>query len=309
MLYDVALLPQLFNASFHKASPGRAVILKTLLRDIAANGTLADLHKSACSREIYRRIEALPKPVRDDLARGLNTLKDRNRIVRRPKTQGAPLTDQDWIDVANQENALHAIIVDDISGVDSDKLLKLDDVLDADPWTQRSMTWNISMDVAGYTKALTPLLRHATKLVLVDPYLCVSSDYKPVIELCAKLLGQSKGVSTGYIEFHASTQSSQTDVEQYFSKWKLYLNGLKARFRHEYKVCLYKKPVEGQRFHDRFVLTNQCGISAPNSLRVIQGSSTDWHLMDYSIANTRRAEFEAPTHPYLERVSHEPLTV
>lgn len=309
MLYDVALLPQLFDAAFQQSNPTRAFILKTLLRDLAVNGVMADLHKEACSKEIKRRVEELPETVRGDLMLGLSVLRDRSRIVRRPKSTGTPQTSEQWVDVAKLENALHAIVVDDLSGADGDELLKLDEVLDADRWTQRSTTWSVSMDVAGYTRVLTPLLRHATKLVLIDPYLCVNRDYKPVLELCAELLGRSRGVSAGYIELHGSTQGPQTDVGQYFREWEVFLNDLKTRFRHEYKVCLYQRPVAGQRFHDRFILTNQCGVSASNSLRIIQGNSTDWYLMDYSVAYTRRAKFEAPVHPYLKHVDHEPLTV
>ena len=106
----------------------------------------------------------------------------------------------------------------------------------------------------------------------------------------------------GFIEFHAKTQGSQNDV-----KWRMLLGGLKARFNHEYKVCLYKN--SSQQFHDRFVLTDQCGVSAPNSLRVVRGGSTNWNLMDYRTAYALRTEFENPVHPYLKHVDHEPLTV
>lgn len=273
-----------------------------LLRDLADNGILADLHKETCSKEIYRRVEMLEEPLRNDLKKALNTLKDRNRVSRRRKRSALPLTGQQWVETAKLEPALHAIVVDELNGSSDGDIVGLDDVLYSERWTQRSHTWTISMNVMGYRRVLTPLLRHARKLVLVDPYLCVNDAYKPVIELCAELLDAGRDKPDGFIKFHAKTQGSQNDV-----KWGMLLGGLKARFNHKYKVCLYKNL--SQQFHDRFVLTNQCGVSAPNSLRVVHGGSTDWHLMDYGVANTRRAEFEAPVHPYLKHVDHEPLTV
>lgn len=137
----------------------------------------------------------------------------------------------------------------------------------------------------------------------------MNDAYKPVIELCAELLDAGREKPGGSIHFHAKIQGSHRDVEKYFNDWRVLLGGLKTRFNHEYTVYLYEKHTASQRFHDRFVLTNQCGVAAPNSLKVVRGGSTDWHLMDYGVANTRRAEFEAPLHPYLKHVDHEPLTV
>lgn len=98
-------------------------------------------------------------------------------------------------------------------------------------------------------------------------------------------------------------------VEGWFEAWRTALEPLHAQYGHTFKICLFEAPKEGQRFHDRFILTDQCGISVPAGLGIVSGSSTDWHLMDYEVVNSRRADFESSVHPYLKHISPSPLAV
>jgi hypothetical protein len=308
MLYDVALLPQLFDVEFHEANPARSARLETILREMAENGTLADLNKSACSKEIFNRIEKLPEPVRTDLKRGLILLRDRNRLARRPKVTTDIDSKHSWLELALSDDTIDDIIVDYVSATRDSRLSELDRVFDSDAWNKRSRTWGFTMDEAGYRKVLTPLLRYATKLVLVDPHLNADPSYKPFIKMCAQLLGSRRSNQSGYIEFHSVTRDHHGS-EKNLQQWHAYLTGLKAHWAHEYKVCLYEKPKEGQRFHDRYVLTNQCGVSVPYGFQIVRGNQTDWTLLDYRSANARRAEYERHTHLSLAKLINNSLVV
>lgn len=308
MLYDVALLPQLFDVEFHEANPARSARLETILREMAENGTLADLNKSACSKEIFKRLEKLPEPVRIDLTRGLSVLRDRNRLARRPKVATDIDSNHSWLELALSDDTIDDIIVDYASTIRDSRLSELDRVFDSDAWNERSRTWGFTMDEAGYRKVLTPLLRYATKLVLVDPYLNVEPSYRLFIKLCAQLLGSRRSNPSGYIEFHSVTQDHHGRGKN-LQQWHAYLAKLKTQWAHEYKVCLYERPKEGQRFHNRYILTNQCGVSVPYGFQIVQGNHTDWTLLDYRSANTRRAEYERHTHLSLIRILGNPLVV
>ncbi len=308
MLYEVALLPETFDGSFHAADPSRAVVLKTILRDLAVNGLLADLHKSAWRKHIMERVEALPPQLRQDVVKSLETLMSRNRLIRRPKASGPLATDHDWLLLAVALDNLHAIVSNAKDAtVSCDSLLELDHVLDSDLWSSRPTTLTVPMDGAGYEAALTPLLRYARKLLLIDPYLRADRSYGLVIKLCAGLLGRGKGNPVGVIEIHAKRPNQS--IESWFEAWRAVLEPLHSRYGHSFKVCLYEAPTEGQRFHDRFILTDQCGISVPAGLGLVAGSTTDWHLMAYEVANARRADFESPAHPHFEHVNLGPMSI
>jgi hypothetical protein len=308
VLYETALLPEIFDESVHTADHSRSIVLKTILRDLAVNGLLADLHKSAWRKQILERIEALPPQLRQDVVKSLTTLMSRNRLVRHPRASHPVATDHDWLSLAATLENLHAIVANAVgTTVSCDNLVELDRVLDSELWSKRPTTWTVPMDRAGYAAALTPLLRYARKLLLIDPYLKADQAYVPVVELCARLLGFGRGDPKGMIEIHAKRQDQS--VGNWFKAWRAVLEPLHSTYGHAFKVCLYETPTEGQRFHDRFILTDQCGVSVPAGLSLVSGSSTDWLLMEYEVANARRADFESSVHPYLNHVSLEPMNI
>lgn len=315
MLYEIALLPETFDASFHAEDRGRSVALKEVLRGLASNGLIADLHKSTWRKHILKQVETLPPKVRQDLVKSLDTLHKRNRLVRRPSSAFAPTCDRDWHQIAATTDNLHAIVVSSLANDNpnppSDNMLALEEVLDSELWTNRPLSLTVAMQAQGYRIALTPLLRYARKLLLIDPYLEASRNYQPVIELCSELLGRGRGEPAGTIHIHAKHHDPKRGTASWFSDWRSLLEPLHTKHGHRFQVYLYEKPeAKGrQRFHDRFILTDQCGVSVPAGLSIVQSSSTDWHLMDHAVAEKHRAAFEGPVHPYLEHVAHEPLII
>lgn len=308
MLYEVALLPDAFENSVHAANQGCSVVLKAVLRDLADNGLLADMHKSRWQKQVDKNIETLPLQLRRDVQKILSVLKTRNRLVRRPKSSVHPITEQDWLRVATELDNLHVIVASTHNAVENcDNLVELAAVLDSELWNNRDRTWKVPMDEAGYRTALTPLLRYARKLLLIDPYLGPGRANKSVVELCAELLGQGRSNPKSAIEIHARRGKDNDD--DWFSQWQQFLEPLHLSYGHIFKVHLYQSPQEGQRFHDRYILTDQCGVSVPTSLGFLSGSTTGWNLMDFQVANTHRSDFESPRHPYLQHVAREPLVV
>lgn len=69
----------------------------------------------------------------------------------------------------------------------------------------------------------------------------------------------------------------------YLDTWEKKLSLLKKKDGHRFKVFLWESLPSSETLHDRFILTDQCGVSVPGGLDCRTGSSvndTVWSLLD-----------------------------
>ena len=314
MLYEVALTPDVFSATEHKANPALTAELKALLRDLVHNGLIADLHKGGLSKHIYEEIKAFPQQQRPLVMSLLNTLKDRQRFVEHPKSSSEPLTAQSWLGLAlysHKQTAFHSIVVGrELAAefhLEDGRLLELSQVLDSQKWQERALTPTVSTDEQGYRTVLAPILRYAKAVDLIDPFLSANDKKGKFVELCAELLGQRCGSrESGRIHIHASkgqfNSIQKHTVADWFNDWRVLLVPLHQQYGHRFRVFLWEKPTEGQRFHDRFILTDQCGVSIPAGFDFVKGSSTDWSFLDHQTTLQRRDQFRKDNNGVFEHV-------
>ncbi|MGI9860446.1 hypothetical protein SDD30_03545 [Moorella naiadis] len=97
MLYEFAMTPDLFDASRVNTDGTAGIVLVELLRGIAENGLLANLHKDRWLRHVTEaRVSTLPPTLKDKVMTCLKVLHDRHRLVRHPKCMsGDPSSDLD----------------------------------------------------------------------------------------------------------------------------------------------------------------------------------------------------------------------
>ena len=109
MLYEYSLIPDVFDSTLLYCSPEAAKDVSQLLRGIADNGLLADLHKGRWRDHIAALLGAIPNGApeegrsnpKDRIAACLKLLDDRNRLVRHPKrANGEPSSHREWLDLA-----------------------------------------------------------------------------------------------------------------------------------------------------------------------------------------------------------------
>lgn len=316
MLYEFAMTPNLFDASVVDPDPRAGVVLVEVLKGIAENGLLANLHKDRWLRHVQeQRISTLPPNFRDRILTLLNLLYDRHRLVRHPKRQaGDPATDFDWLQLALDSHnrvPFHGILLsqDLIDGCEHncDAFVEFLGALDSPQWeARRGRTRTLRKCDADYRSALAPLVRHSRVLQLVDPYLnAQETRYFNTVDLCSELMGQRvQERLAGRIDIHAEARRQRPDgltIEQYLDLWENKLRPLAARDHHRFRVHLWECQAGGESMHDRFVLTDQCGISVPGGLDCrthSHANSTDWTLLD-EVSRTRRwSDYDPATSPF-----------
>lgn len=315
------MTPNLFDASVIDSDPRASVILIELLKGIAENGLLANLHKDRWLRHVRdQRISTLPPSLQDKIRTCLNLLHDRHRLVRHPKHPGGdPNTDLDWLELAlNSHNRIpfHGIVLsrDLINGPghDCDAFIEFLGVLESQQWEhRRNRSLTLKKCAPDYRSALASLLRHARVLQLIDPYMNAhESRYFITIDICAELMGlRVQDRLCGRIDIHAEARRQKPEgltIEEYLNAWEQKLRPLVSRDGHRFRVHLWECQPGAETMHDRFILTDQCGISVPGGLDCRTHShpnSTVWTLLDEDARTLRWSDYDPSTSPF-RRVGH-----
>lgn len=327
MLYEFALTPELFDASIVSTDKRTEIILPQLLNGMLKNGgLLANLNKGKWQRHVEEKTETLVSDfpdLRDKILTLIRTLDGRNRLIRHPKSKrGVPSTDQDWLNVAldsDKEIPFHALILSQalkdscMREHSGSAFVEFFSALDSEHWNSRRRTLSVTKTLANYEHYLARILRYAKHLILIDPYLKPEEEYLSTITVCSKMLGQrreSQGrLPNCSIHIHAEEDSGfrheygteYKTVEGYFDSWKKGLRPLIKEYGHSFKVFVWKSGSNSM--HDRFILTDQCGISVPWGLdcpkKPRKDADTDWGLLDEETRRKRWEQYDPDIKPKL----------
>ena len=304
MLYEFAVMPGLFDASMIKGDKRAEVILPQILDGMLKNGgLLANLDKDEWRWHVEERIETLDDDfpdLRDKVLKLISTLDGRNRLIRHPRRSKRDdlITDQDWLNFtldSHKEIRFHAIILSqalkDGCTCGSDVFVEFFNCLDSKRWNDCRRTLSVNRTQKDYEHYLARILRYARRLVLIDPYLNPEEKYLDTIEICSNMLGKRRESQDRFsncsIRIHAEDKGFKyehgtSDVENYFDSWGEKLRPLIEKYGHSFKVFLWKSGSNSM--HDRFILTDQCGISVPWGLdcpnKPKKDTDTDWGLLD-----------------------------
>ena len=291
------------------------MILTELLRGVCNNGMISDLNKSGWSKDIARRVEEMPtQKTKSNLMRLLSVLKDRNRLVRHPKRPGDPKDDLEWLGLAREAHdraPLDAIMLTSEllkrSGINDEMLVDFSGALDSLAWRSRKGSGTFKQREEDYRRLLPKILRHAKRLYLIDPFFRPDQrEWTDTIEICASLLGQRGGEPLcGKIEIHTGDPSrirTPREAEEAWEQWKN--KEFSPHYAHTLSVSMWKKQFEdGERVHDRFLITDQVGYSIAGGLNCLRPpfgtpSDTIWTLMDEDDRQLWLGKFRVGTSPY-----------
>jgi len=310
------MTPDLFDATAINADGRASVILVELLRGFAENGLLANLHRDRWQRHVTEdRIVSLSPALRDKVLTCFSLLHGRHRLVRHPRSvSGDPVSDLDWLNLSldsHQRIPFHAIILSQqlIDGCDQncDAFVEFLASLDSPQWeARRHRTLPLRKSVTEYRAALAPILRYARSLSLIDPWLnSHQTRYFNTVTICSNLMGQrGHDRLQGRIHIHAEAGKQKPDgrsLDDYLNAWERKLHPLIDADRHRFRVFLWESLPGSESMHDRYILTDQCGISTPGGLDCRNDShanSTDWSLLDEDVRIRRLQDYDPVASPF-----------
>jgi hypothetical protein len=322
VFYEYALMPDIFDPTLLFCDGRADLILTELLRGIALNGMIGDLHKGRLQEHIAELVEQIPNAdiekhqasPRNRIIECLQLVKDRNRFVRHPLATRDPANPQEWLDLALQSHKRlkfdGLVMCSDCHGSANlaafPEAVKLEDSLNAPFWTQRRSDCRLQSKRCGeFARALRPLLRHAKAVTLIDPYINPRErKWMNMVKLVEELTGERGAGNAGWqarIHVHAGNPESDNppqSVADRLNLWERELGQIRNRFR--YTVFLWSMRIDGPSLHDRYVITNQCGLACPGGLDCYDDNSNSakakmtstWSLLGWDTMASQLSEVD-----------------
>jgi hypothetical protein len=188
-------------------------------------------------------------------------------------------------------------------------LVEVNGVLDCPVWLDRRRSVTIKQREEDYRSLLPKILRHAKRLYLIDPFFRPDRrQWTDTIEICASLMGQrGSDPLQGIIEIHTGDPTKRTlpqDPKVELANWERWKRSkFLPNFRHTLSVTMWRKFDDGERVHDRFLITDQVGFSIAGGLDCVRPafgtpSDTIWTLMDEQDRQLWLSKFRIGTSPY-----------
>jgi len=316
MLKEFCITPQVFEA---KNLVSYYPYLKILLEIIESSGYIIDLNNGEWSRATRTILNNSQQ--NENQKNKLNSiydfLKDRHRIVSHPKSSISPNTEEDWLSIIDELN----------------KLRKLNVVLSTKKYRNTTLTLeqlediNISerFGITGsehYVKSakelkniFLPILSYAKKVTIIDPYFNISVPrFKDTLYLIAQTFKEKRGrrTSGGTIIINLSikvfinrhdNQTSKVELDEiisrrindaYYKKWKKIIEDIYEKYQHSVKIYVWdRKKEDTLKMHDRYIITDQAGISSAAGTDKDEYQLSEWSIKTYSSSVDMLSKYKA----------------
>lgn len=323
MLYRFSITPEVFEHwAINDMNPA-GVVLTELLKGTCENGLLANLNSGQWMTTVRHNQSdaAIPPAVRDRVETCLALLHDRNRLIRCPAgSAGFENDEYRWLRWSLERHRITpfagifaSVEFIELLGIDDEILIRLSIALEAPCWTERKRSVRFDKTEANLRNHIKPLLSHAQRVTLIDPYMtCREDRFFNTVQHCADLLGKRDGTQfPGLIDVHTGDPETVGPAQYHESKehrlqrWTDSLKQVVQQWGHRYRVFLWKNKPRGKTFHDRYIITDQCGIDAPGGLdfasddEQARANITSWSMLE--TAQTREIildEFHHQKSPY-----------
>lgn len=297
MLYDYACTPQIFSNEALEINSAHFTLLTMFLRGVLDNGMIADLNNGDWKKNVIQNINHLPPKYKDKIAHLYQSLKDKNLIVGHKKSDLKPSNEEEWLKLAelsNEKEPFYGII----SLLESDLSHSLEDMLESDKWIQRSRTHYVVQNEENLRKELKPVLSYARKVTLIDPYFStLRSKYRTTLGIIAELLRSQRGnVQKGMIEIHIRYKAGETDASTFLNSW---MRSSQEIFQKHGHICKMFQWDKAESWHDRYIITDQCGIHVGAGLDDRNEGKSTWSKLDYSTLSDIVKDFRENSSPYI----------
>lgn len=303
LIHEWAVTPQVFLPE----EPGSDHALIAFLQGVERNGLLADFEGAELLQSVTDEPKGPPRlgsSLHREIVESIALLRKRNRVVKRRSFRRSHEGEDEWArEIRTSHKQLlpfHGIVLSSTSiaqdlcgnGLPATPLTA---VLSSDPWRKcQGSTAIVQKTAEGFKNALSPLLRHATRLTLADPMLfsclkegrAVESRFVQGCIAAIEAAAGSRSAPLEVLELHADVRkSSERDAK--YRDWREIAGHIERESRRRipalarFSANLWKTITEGPALHNRYVITNYCAVQLPHGLDVAApGTVDEWTLLD-----------------------------
>ncbi|SRR6266536_1638060 len=289
MIYEFALTPGIFSDKILSGSHDIARDLVRFLEGLCENGLVGDLCDGGLRPVIGKAVSGLPAgQLRDEIRVCVEVLDKRQRFVSRPYVgPGWPDEDVEWLAEAlacHSQEGFYAIVTlsDNLRARTCPSCtLPIGSVWQSSLWQDRGNSRRVERKAAVFQTVLRPVLRHAKSIMLIDPNISPEKPrfFRSLQALVRTAYDRPDPTTLKVFEIHARSPAFAASTYAWFE------GEVRSRIAHLVPAGCRLRLILWQEMrpslHNRFVLTNFCGISLDRGLDECDTGPDmdDWQLL------------------------------
>ena len=277
---EVTFTPQAFDKEYIFANHRRFGKLIGILESLIESGIVIGA-SDTWKNDVDYFLNKYDDSDRDELENLLETLSKRNRLSF-PLTNKKLTDEKSWIDAIEKLNKQRSF--DFAAGTITDKSIKMLEDIDRKSYLNSGATIQ-KQTITNIEKILKPILSYAEIIKIYDPYFKIHEKrFFSVLELICKKLGNGYLDNEGYsIDIHTSVKSMLNKNEfnwETVKNWIQKIQSLEKQYKHEITIKIWED-TDKNKWHDRWLITDQCGVSMGKGSDTGNWTDATWGLLDW----------------------------
>lgn len=281
ILKEVTFTPNVFDKDIALENERKFAKLLNALEDIIDSGIIIGISRQ-WQGEINNLFEKHSDNDKSELQEIFKQLSDRHRLVVYPINSDFGNNEDNWINQANIINKKRSFDVI-IASKDSTTTKQIDHV-------DRGLFKNKGAKVNKQTQSfmdnmLSPILSYAEIVTIIDPYFSFEHQrFKDALEIICKNLGNHHGIKEdAVIDIQTSIKAMLENKEfkwQIADQWAKIIKTFEKKYGHVITLKIWEEEKE-EKWHERWVITNQCGIFIGKGSDISEWTDSTWSLLDW----------------------------
>ncbi len=284
ILKEVTFTPYAFEKDFNFENRKRWSKLISILESLIDSGIIVTA-SSYWKEQVYTFMDDYNEDDKEELEALLKEIDSRNRIIFYP-THDKYDKEDIWIEKIKFLN--HKRAFDFIAAAQNTDLVQTVENIDRKKYKNTGA--KVEKQTFDYMKKmLAPILSYADIVKVIDPYFNLSVErFKEVLIMICEKLGNNHGKrNNGIIEIHTSIKSmlnNNTPREFEWQKadhWTNKLKELERKYGHTITINIWEENKKKNEWHERWIITNQCGIFIGKGSDISNWTDSTWGLLDW----------------------------
>ena len=282
---EVAFTPHIFQKEFLLTDKRKFERFLGILDNLAQSGQIIGVFND-WFRFVNENISQFDEFDKDEIKEILKYLTDRQRIVHIQNEKCDSYDETSWIQQAIKLNTIRTFELI-LATHQIDQIKSLDNM---DRATLRSIQ-NMGAAVLPQSednmrKILAPILAYAEIVKVYDPYFDLSvRRYTDALKIILELFGFGHGTKeSSILEIHTSIKVllDRNNLLNWknISSYTKQIEDLEKQYNHSIKIFIWEEK-ENNRWHDRWIVTNQCAITLGKGSDISEWTDATWGLLDY----------------------------
>ena len=304
--HEYALTPQVFQKEYCESDDERRMELLYFLKKLRHNGLIANINKNQWLRLVLEYRNDLSPMYREKLSKAFEYLQDHHRIVEHETILREHLSsEEEWLDVMEEEDRVKpyaAIVFTGKTEKPNEKTYTIDEIAESELIEDQRTGYELSHTKENIEAYIKDFLLYAKKLTIIDPYFTYNKRDDEALYMYAELFGKRRGnryknrkiiIHTFY---NKNDRYHDPDSDAYQDHWISVCKRIYERYQYKVTINLW----DDRSMHDRFMITNQGGISSGRGFGINDTLNSYWSLMDQHVLSEKLNYFNSNANPDLK---------